>query len=153
MVLEGGRTDGQTAPRVMGISELALQHPFPKCLDSFPSGRKLFPSHRFPACRISSETLPGWLLNSDPRIFSRCRRFFRVCAEPGWCAVAAGCGGPLLVPPTGRVGAAGGPHLCELSIAGVSVSVRSSLAITHLVPSTGRVLGSRGACVFPSCLP
>lgn len=114
----------------------------------------MFPSHHFPACSISSETLPGWLLNSDPRIFSRCRRFFRVCAEPGRCAVAAGRGGRCCYPLqlARGVGCWLDRVSCLLSIASVQCPSGLHSGSPALSHPLGDVLGSRG-CLYFSQLP
>ena len=133
----------------MGISDLLFNTHFQSDLTAF-----LLEGSCFPACRISSETLPGWLLNSDPRIFSRCRRFFRVCADPGRRAVAAACGGCCCYrsdwPGVGAAGWAASPA-CSASPV---FTVHPVFTRDHpLCPIRWAVCWvPEGACVFPSCL-
>ena len=150
MGLEGRWTDRRTeAPRVMGISDLLFNTHFQSELTAF-----LLEGSCFPACRISSETLRGWLLNSDPRIFSRCRRFFRVCADPGRRAVAAARGGCCCYhsdwPRVGAAGRAASPACSAWPV----FSVHPVFTRDHpLCPIRWAVCWvPEGACVFPSCL-
>lgn len=146
MGLEGRWTDRQMeAPRVMGISDLLFNTHFQSDLTA-----SLLEGSCFPACRISSETLPGWLLNSDPRIFSRCRRFFRVCADPGRCAVAAGHGGHCCYPLRLAWGGGCWPDRvsCLLCIASVQCPSGLHLGSPPLSHPLGGVLSSRGRLCF-----
>lgn len=142
MGLEGRWTDRRTeTPRVTGISDLLFNTHFQSDLTA-----SLLEGSCFPACRISSETLPGWLLTSGPRIFSRRRRFFRVCADPGRRAVAAGCGGcccDLLRPARGG-GCWPDRVSCLLCIAGVQCPSGLHWGSPALSHPLGGVLGSRG---------
>lgn len=122
--------------------------------------------NHFPACRISSETLPGWPLQNDPCIFLRYRGFFRAPADPGpvcgglartegrvchTCQLAGGGGGaaglaPCVTSPEGMAqGSSGFPlRPCPPSLGSDALASRGGLYVTSRL--TQRRFGIWATC-------